>query len=138
MLSSQDKQVARIPPLLVVLGWLAGCATPPPPVPPHLAHKAAVLPVINRTGDPLAVAGSGLMDRYVTHSEELTVSDILRSEARLQLLQNGFEVASSQTVEAALKGRAPSSTGSAADLAAQGGLGTLCLYLQIRRWEPHV
>jgi hypothetical protein len=96
----------------------------------------AVLPVCNRTGDPIAVAGSGLLDRYVFHSELVTVSDVLRAEASLLLQEQGFEVVTPPAVDKALKGRSPTDPVSAADLAAQAGLGPLCLYLEIRRWEP--
>ena len=78
---------------LVVLGCLTGCASSPPAPPAHLGRAIAVLPPNNRTGDPLVVAGTGLIDRYLRHAERVTVADVLLSEARLQLEENGFEVA---------------------------------------------
>jgi hypothetical protein len=93
-----------------------------------------VLPPNNRTGDPLVVTGAGLIDRYVRHADIVTVPDMLQSEARFQLQQNGFEVPGRQSVDAVLKGRVPTGPASAAELAAQGGPG-LALYVEIRRWE---
>ena len=124
--------------LTMALTCLAGCAEPEPLPPAHLPPKIAILPVHNRTGDPLAVSGTGLFDRYVTQSGEATVSDVLGSEARLQLQRNGFEVLAPEVVEKALHGCVPTSPESVFDLAAQGGLGTPCLYLEIRQWEPDV
>jgi hypothetical protein len=106
--------------------------------PARLPLRVAVLPVHNRTGDPLAVSGSGLFDRYVIRSGELGVADVLGSEARFQLKHNGFEVLEPELVEKALKGRVPTSPESALDLAAESGLGSSCLYLEIRQWEPDV
>jgi hypothetical protein len=137
-LSRQDKRLAWVPPVLAVLGCLAGCATPSPPPPEHLGRKIAVLPVNNRTGDPLAVAGSGLIDLYVLHEGEITVSEVLGSEACLELRKKGFEVTSPRVVESSLKGAVPIDPDSAMDEASRGGLGTPCLYLEIRRWESDV
>ena len=121
---------------LVVLGCLTGCASSPPAPPAHLGRAIAVLPPNNRTGDPLVVAGTGLIDRYLRHAERVTVADVLLSEARLQLEENGFEVADRHRVETALNGRVPESPDSAVELASHGGLTDLVLYLEIRRWEP--
>ena len=125
----------RMPTVLIVLGFAAGCAASSQTTPTHLARKIAILPVNNRTGDPLEVAGVGPIDRYVLRSEAITLADVLRSEARSQLENNGFEVSPSRGVDSALKGRAPADLASALDLAADGGLGPLCLYMEIRRWE---
>jgi hypothetical protein len=129
--------MTRLVTLLLVISSLAGCATSsPPPAPPYLGRPIAVLPPNNRTGDPLVVIGTGLIDRYVRRAEQLTVADVLLSEARFQLQEKGFEVASRQAVQTALKDRIPTSPASAAELAARGGLTDLLLYLEIRRWEP--
>ena len=122
--------------LLLLLAVLAGCATAPPPPPPHLGRAVAVLPPNNLTGNPLVVTGAGLIDRYVRHADVVTVPDVLLSEARSQLQERGFQVTSRAAVDTALKDRQPTSPESAADLAAQGGLKHLVLYLEIRRWEP--
>lgn len=121
--------------LLVLLGCLAGCATSPPPPPPHLGRAIAVLPPNNLTGDPLVVIGTGLIDRYVRRAEQLTVADVLLSEARFQFQQKGFDVADWQKIDNALKGRVPTSPDTAAALAKQIGLHGPVLYLEIRRWE---
>jgi hypothetical protein len=121
---------------LVLLSCLASCAQPRATPPAHLANSIAVLPPNNRTGDPLVVAGASLIDRYVRHAERVTVADVLLSEARFQLQEKGFEVADRQAIETALKGRIPESPDSAVELASQGGLKSLLLYLEIRRWEP--
>jgi hypothetical protein len=120
---------------LVLLGYLTGCASSGPIPPAHLGNTIAVLPPNNRTGDPLVVTGTGLIDRYVRHAQTVTVADVLLSEARFQLQEKGFEVTDRQAVEAALKGQLPASPDSAATLAARGGLRTLVLYLEVRRWE---
>ncbi len=121
---------------LVLLSYLASCAQPRATPPAHLANSIAVLPPNNRTGDPLVVVGTSLIDRYVRHAERVTVGDVLLSEARFQLQEKGFEVVNRQTVETALRGRMPESPDSAVELASQGGLKNLLLYLEIRRWEP--
>jgi len=121
--------------LVVLFGCLAGCATPSSLPPPPLGRTVAVLPPNNRTGDPLVVAGTGLIDRYVRHAELLTVADVLLSEARFQLQQKGFDVTNWQTIDGALKGRVPTSPDSAAALATLIGRRELVLYLEIRRWE---
>jgi hypothetical protein len=126
----------RVRACLVVLGCLTGCASSAPAPAAHLGRTIAVLPPNNLTGDPLVVAGTGLIDRYVRHAERVTVADVLLSEARFQLEENGFEVADRHRVETALGGRVPESPDAAGELAAQGGLKDLVLYLEIRRWEP--
>jgi hypothetical protein len=121
---------------LALLGALAGCTSTGPVPPAHLDRTIAVLPPNNRTGDPLVVTGAGLIDRYVRRAEEVTVPDVLLSEARFQLQESGFDVVGRPVVEHALRGQTPQSPASAAELASQGGLKALLLYLEIRRWEP--
>jgi hypothetical protein len=121
---------------LAFLGGLAGCASAAPEPPVHLGRTIAVLPPNNRTGDPLVVTGAGLIDRYVRRAEEVTVADVLLSEARVQLQENGFDVTARSVVAGALGGHTPVSPAAAAELAAQGGLKALLLYVEIRRWEP--
>lgn len=123
---------------LQMAACLAGCATSQAPPPPDLDRHIAVLPVNNTTGDPLLIAGGGLMDRYLFHAEQLAVGDVLGAEACIRLKESGFEVTSPKVVEAALKGQTPSNTNSAMDLARIGELRSNCLYLEIRRWEADV
>lgn len=118
---------------IVLLGCAAGCASSGPPA--VVDPAVAVLPPNNRTGDRLLVAGTGLIDRYVIHAQEVTVPDVLLSEARFELQRKGFDVAALQAVDTALKDRVPTSPGSAAELASSGGLKGLVLYLELRRWE---
>jgi len=125
----------RLPVVLVLLSGTVGCAAPPPP-PEHLARKLAVLPVNNKTGEPLVVAGDGLLDRYVFRTEPATVSEVLEAEAVFQLRAKGFEIATPLSEKKVLSGRIPRDSADAAELAAQAGLGPLCLYLEVRRWEP--
>jgi len=123
----------RVLAFVVLLGCAAGCASSGPPA--VVGPAVAVLPPYNRTGDRLLVAGTGLIDRYVIHAQQVTVPDVLLSEARFELQQKGFDVAALQTVDTALKDRVPTSPGSAAELASAGGLKGLVLYLELRRWE---
>jgi hypothetical protein len=111
--------------------------SPPPPA-SDLDRHIAILPVNNQTGDPLLIAGGGVVDRYLFHAEEITVGDVLLAESRLRLQENGFEVTAPKLVEAALKGRTPTSPELAIDLAVNGGLRENLLYLEIRRWEADV
>jgi hypothetical protein len=121
--------------VLLLLGLPSGCSSHPQP-PEHLGRKLAIMPVHNRTGEPLVVSGDGILDRYVFHSESATVSEILAAETDFQLREKGFDVATSPSEKKALLGRIPENPTDAAELAAQAGLGPLCLYLEIRRWEP--
>jgi hypothetical protein len=121
--------------VLVLLVATAGCATAGPSSTTAVGPVVAVLPPNNRTGNELLVGGTGLIDRYVIRAEQVTVSDVLLSEARFQLQQKGFDVTGRPAVDAALKGRTPTSPASAAELASAGGLKNLVLYLELRRWE---
>ena len=122
--------------VLLCAGCLVGCAPARPLPPEHLGRAIAVLPPNNRTGKALLVVGSGLIDRYVRHAQPVSVSDVLLSEARVQLQANGFDVADWLAVDTALKGRRPTSPESAAHIAAVSGLNEPVLYLEIQRWEP--
>jgi hypothetical protein len=120
---------------VVVLGALGGCASRQT-APLAIAGSIAVLPTNNRTGDPLFVQGTGLVDRYIRHTGRVSVGDVIQSEARFRLQEKGFEVGDWSAQEAALKGRVPESAETAAEIARQGGLKGRVLYLEIRRWEP--
>jgi hypothetical protein len=120
---------------LLVLCGLAGCAVATP-VPVRISGTVGVLPPNNLTGERLAVAGTGLIDRYVRRIPRVTLGDVLLSEARFQLLQKGFVVRDWAAIAAGLKGEVPESPESAAGLASRLGLKDPVLYLEIRRWEP--
>jgi hypothetical protein len=123
----------RVPLVLAILTNAWGCASPAPP-PKDLPRKLVILPVNNRTGDPLTISGDGVLDRYVFHVETVSVADVLEEEAGLALREQGFEPTPPD--RKGLKVRVPKSTKEAADLAAESGLAPACLYLEIRRWEP--
>ncbi|TMA40322.1 MAG: hypothetical protein E6J79_00315 [Deltaproteobacteria bacterium] len=119
--------------LAVAIGL--GCARPAAPPPRDLPRQVAVLPPGNHTGDPLLVSGASFFERYALRTDRVTVSDALAAEARLQLERRGFVPLPPETVEAATQGRAPGSTESAVDIARNGGLEGLVLWIDVRRWE---
>ncbi len=124
-------------PVLLVLG----CAEPPPPLPPlpPSIHTIAVLPPNNQTGDSLVVSGSSLLEKYILHSERVTVPDVLAAEARWQLERHGFSVVAPEVVDVASEGHAPTSVQDAAAMASHGSLqGAAALYIDLRRWEPDI
>jgi hypothetical protein len=122
---------------VVLAGVAAGCARPAPaPLPSDAPRTVAVLPPANHTGDLLLVAGTSLLEKYVFHTDSVTVSDVLGTEARFQLARRGFTVVPADTVEQATDGRVPGSAAAAAEMAAHGGLPGLALWLDVRRWEP--
>jgi hypothetical protein len=120
--------------ILLALALPAGCQSAPF-LPEHLGRTIAVLPVNNRTGDPLVVAGEGLLDRYVFRTPTATLVEVLEGEAVYQLREKGFEVPPPTAWVRNFKGRAPTNPSEAAEMAAQAGIGPLCLYLEIRHWE---
>jgi hypothetical protein len=122
--------IERLVALVVAAAMLAGCATSSR-APLQIARNIAVLPANNLTGDPLLVMGAGLIDRYVRRTGEVSVGDVLQSEARFQLQQKGFEVGVLKLQE-----QAPTSLDAALALARQSGTKGSVLYLEIRRWEP--
>jgi hypothetical protein len=101
-----------------------------------MVRTVAVLAPVNRTGDPLLVAGTSFLEKYALKTDRVTVPDVLASEARLQLTHRGFTVVSADEVESATHGRAPGSPEAAAEIASRAKLAGLALYLEIRRWEP--
>jgi hypothetical protein len=121
--------IGRLVTVVVVSAMLGGCA-PSSRAPLQISRSIAVLPANNLTGDPLLVTGAGLIDRYVRHAAEVSVGDVLQSEARYQLQQKGFEVR-----EWKVQG-VPTSLDAALTLARQNGVANSVLYLEIRRWEP--
>jgi hypothetical protein len=122
--------ITRLACVLVMAAMLGGCAASSR-APLQISRNVAVLPANNLTGDPLLVMGAGLIDRYVRRTGEVSVGDVLQSEARYQLQQKGFEV-----VALAPHEQTPTSVDSALALARQNGMKSSVLYLEIRRWEP--
>ena len=127
--------IRRLALTLVVLAAMTGCASRMP-APLGISGSITVLPVNNRTAEPLLVEGSSLIDRYVRHTGRVSVGDVLQSEARHRLHQQGFEVGDWSSQQAALKGRVPASRQDALELARTSGIKGRLLYLEIRRWEP--
>ena len=114
-----------------------GCASSlvSPPLPPTV-RTIAVLPPNNRTGDPLFVGGTSLLEKYIFRSPPVTVADVLAVEVRIQLEQRGMTVLPREKVDAALGDQIPSSPKEAADLAMRGKLEGSVLYIEIVQWQP--
>ena len=115
---------------------LTSCGTGNLSAPLGISGTITVLPVNNRTADPLLVEGAGLIDRYLRRAGKVSVGDVLQSEARFRLQEKGFDVGSWEVQQATLKGRVPTSRESALELARESGVKNRLLYLEIRRWEP--
>jgi hypothetical protein len=115
---------------------LLGCASHMVAPPPATIRTIAVLPPNNRTGDPLLVSGTSLLEKYVFRSPSVTVADVLEAEARGELERRGYTVVPPQTVAAAMGTQVPTSPSDAADLAARGKLDGTVLYIEIRQWQP--
>ena len=123
--------------LLSALALAAGCIhRPTVPPPPHGVHVVTVLPAANRTGDPLLITGTSLLERYAFRTERFTVADALAQEAASFLRARGYRVDDPAVIEGTLHGRAPDSAEDAARVAASARLEGFILYLEIRRWEP--
>jgi hypothetical protein len=114
----------------------AGCARPAAPPPRDLPRTVAVLAPHNETGRPLPVAGSSLLERYAFDTRPVTVSEVLASEARIQLASKGFTVVPADVVAQATDNRPPASAAAAADLAKGGHLDGAALFIDLRRWDP--
>jgi hypothetical protein len=121
---------------LALLMMLTSCGTGTLAAPLGVSGTITVLPVNNRTADPLLVEGASLIDRYIRRTGQVSVGDVLQSEARFRLQEKGFDVGSWEVQQAALKGRVPMSRESALVLARESGVNSRLLYLEIRRWEP--
>jgi hypothetical protein len=127
------------------LRWLAlaallmpGCARAPAPVVLHDVNPIAVLPPKNQTGDSLVVSPGSMLEKYILHSDRVTVPDILAAEAREQLALDGFTVVAPDVVDLATGGQPAASVAAAADLAQQKHLEAAVLYIDLRRWEPNI
>lgn len=114
---------------------LTGCTRPPPPVPTSV-HTVAVFPPLNRTNDELLITGGSLLEKYVFHSERITVPDVLAAEARTLLERAGYRLISPELVESATGGQAPKSATEAAATAAAHDLAGDVLYIDLRQWTP--
>ncbi len=121
--------------MLAALAWLAACARQVPVPPPTVPSPITVFPAHNRTGLSLLIAGPSLLERYVLHTERVTVEDVLADEAARQLARRGFAVTPPDAVETATGGRPPGSPSAAVDVARAAGLAGSVLYLEIQQWE---
>ena len=115
----------------------AGCAKQPLP-PPASVHTVAVFPPNNRTGDELLITGGTILEKYVFHTERLTVPDVLAAEARTVLEGAGYTLVAPELIDAAIAGHAPTSAAQAAALAAAHGLPGDVLYIDLRQWAPEL
>jgi hypothetical protein len=103
---------------------------------PTAVRAIAVLPPNNRTGDPLLVGGTSLLEKYLFRSPPVTVADVLAVEVRRQLEQRGLAVLPREQVDAALGNQIPRSPKDAATLARHGKLEGSVLYMEIVQWQP--
>jgi hypothetical protein len=115
---------------------LTGCGTGNLSAPLGISGTITVLPVNNRTADPLLVEGAGLIDRYIRRTGKVSVGDVLQSEARFRLQEKGFDVGIWELQQTSFKGHVPTSRESALVLARESGVNSRLLYLEIQRWEP--
>jgi hypothetical protein len=107
-----------------------------PITPPSVSTPTiAVLPPNNLTNDPLIVGSDSFWPFESGYSKHLTVADVLASEARTQLAQQGFTVVSAEEVTAALGSTTPGSPEEAVDLLSHSKLTGNALYIEIKRWE---
>lgn len=121
----------------LLLVALSGCTKPPPPVPTSV-HTVAVFPPVNRTDDELLITGGSILEKYVFHSERITVPDVLAAEARTLLERAGYQLISPELVETATGGQAPKSAQDAAATAAAHNLAGDVLYIDLRQWTPNL
>src|SRR6185369_5655104 len=82
------------------------------------------------------VSGASALEKYVLRSGQVTVGDVLASEARLILAHSGFEVLPPELIEARVGGKEPGSAQEAAARARENGIEAAVLYLEVLRWEP--
>ena len=121
---------------VLALALVAGCGATTASPPPASVRTVAVLPPSNRTGDPLLVAGSSLLERYAFKTDRITVGDVLAIELRDRLGRSGFAVVAPDVVDSAIGGRPAGSADAAAELARNGHLTDPVLFVAIDRWEP--
>jgi hypothetical protein len=110
--------------------------SPTPPTPPIVVHAVAVFPPNNRTGDDLLVEGGSALERYVFHTQRVTVGDVLAAEARGQLAARGVVVIAPEIIDTAVRNYVPLTVETAARQAARDHIDGDVLYIEIRRWEP--
>jgi hypothetical protein len=123
--------------LMSLLGFLAlGCGVARVPPPPATVRSVAVLAPDNRTGDPLLVAGTSLLERYAFRTERVSVPQVLAIELRAALARRGYAVVAPELVAAATEGRPVGSAEAAAELARHGHLDEPVLMVVIDQWQP--
>ncbi len=141
--------------LAIVTVLVAGCMRHAPPAPfPAGSGPITILPVRNRTADPLDVAGTSMIERAF-RSTRVTVADLIDDEARAVLRARGYRVTTTPRGRATHVDAAPSAVPenarrdplvassiapedveAAARVAAGAPSGGLMLYFEVRRWEP--
>ena len=123
--------------LLLPLSAIA-CVRSPAPAPPKTVQAVAVFPPDNLTGDELLVEGGSLLEKYVFHTQRVTVADVLAAEARRQLASRGVTIIPPDVVDAAAGEHPPLGAYGAAAAAARNHIDADVLFIEIRRWEPDV
>jgi hypothetical protein len=104
----------------VAAALLAGCMPHPAPAPPAVAARTiTIAPPTNLTGDQLVVSGGSMLETWVLRSDQVTVPELLASEAEASLRARGYQA----TARPEQPGADPAGAG-------------LRLTIEIRRWEP--
>jgi hypothetical protein len=104
--------------------------------PPNGVKRIAVLAANNQTGDHLFIEAPIVLPSIFGGRPRATVLDVLSQEARAQLADRGFRVASAEEVRAATDGKVPRDPRDAARIAAESGLEGAALYIEVSVWEP--
>jgi hypothetical protein len=123
--------MSRIVAAIVSVAFLVGCTRAPAPAPPRVA-KVAVLPVGNRTGDTLLVAGGSVIEKYALGTPRVTVADLLQFEAGQFLRERGVQVADPEALVGVTAERVSDLVAALAAAKFDGA----ALRLDVWRWEP--
>jgi hypothetical protein len=124
--------------LLVAAALLMTGCVKTPPLPPPSVHTIAVFPPYNRTGDDLLISGGSVLEKYVFHTERVTVPEVMAAEARTLLEGAGYTLISPELIDAATAGRTPLSAREAAAMAAAHGVAGDVLFIDLRQWTPNL
>jgi hypothetical protein len=131
---AMDKKVSVVTTIALIgaLSAALACARPLTTPLPQNVRRVAVLPPY-RVGAPDSRTGS---ERNVQGLPPPTVEDLVAEQARVRLVEKGFEVIEPSVVKLATKGRAPTSSQMVAQIVRAANLDAAALYIEIRRWQP--